>query len=163
MAWRKKMILFFVGIALVAMALGASAWFFLKLPPGGCNPPLPRKTIVIGSVSFDSEIASTITEQACGLSGRAILGEREGMFFAFDSGGTQNFWMKDMKFPIDMIWISGNKVAGFAENALPPNAGDHLWNLKIYTSPSNVDKVLEVPAGTVAKNNIKVGDAVSGF
>ena len=68
--------------------------------------------------------------------------------------------MKDMNFPIDIIWIAGSKVAGFAENAAP-QPGARLWELSIYTSPDGVDKVLEVNAGVVAKDNIKVGDTVT--
>jgi len=66
-----------------------------------------------------------------------------------------------MNFPLDMIWISGNTVDGFAQNVPAPAPGAQLWELPIYTSPTNTDKVLEVNAGTVAKYNIKVGDTVT--
>ena len=122
------------------------------------NPELARNTVTIGSNSFSVEIASTTAEKTLGLSGRDGLGNSQGMFFTFDMPGTQNFWMKDMKFPIDIIWISGDRVAGFAENAVP-QPGVALWNLKIYSSPDSVDKVLEVNAGTVAKDGIKIGDS----
>ena len=81
------------------------------------------------------------------------------MLFVFSSPGIQNFWMKDMNFPIDIIWISGGKVAGFAQDA-EPQPGVPLWRLTIYTSPNNVDQVLEVPAGTVAKDGITIGAPV---
>jgi uncharacterized membrane protein (UPF0127 family) len=64
-----------------------------------------------------------------------------------------------MNFPLDLIWIAGDKVVGFAENAAP-QPGAALWNLQIYNSPDGTDKVLEVSAGTVAKDNIKIGDIV---
>jgi uncharacterized membrane protein (UPF0127 family) len=60
-----------------------------------------------------------------------------------------------------MIWISGNTVVGFAQNVPVPTPGTALWNLPVYASPGNTDKVLEVNVGTVAKYNIKVGDAVT--
>lgn len=81
------------------------------------------------------------------------------MLFPFGSGGIQNFWMKDMNFPIDIVWISEGKVAGFVRDA-EPQPGAPLWKLTIYTSPDNVDQVLEVPAGTVAKDGLKMGDSV---
>jgi uncharacterized membrane protein (UPF0127 family) len=83
------------------------------------------------------------------------------MFFTFATGSVQSFWMKDMNFPLDMIWISGNTVVGFAQNVSAPAPGMALWKLPIYASPGNTDKVLEVNAGTVAKYNIRVGDAVT--
>ena len=71
--------------------------------------------------------------------------------------------MKDMNFPLDMIWIgpgaNGEEVLGFAENA-EPQPGATLWGLTIYSSPDGTDKVLEVNAGTVARDSIKVDDAV---
>jgi len=60
-----------------------------------------------------------------------------------------------------MIWISGTTVDGFAQNVPAPASGAQLWQLPVYSSPDNTDKVLEVNAGTVAKYNIKVGDAVT--
>ncbi len=123
------------------------------------NPPLPTEEIRVGNAVFSVELATTTLEQMRGLSFRSGLAEGKGMLFIFSSGGIQNFWMKDMNFPIDMIWISGNTVAGFAQNA-DPQPGVPLWRLTIYTSPNGVDKVLEVPAGTVAKDGIMLGDPV---
>ena len=157
------MILLIVGIVLIAAAIAGGVWWYARIFHG-CNPPLPRQTILIGNTPFDAEMATTMVQQACGLSGREGLGDKQGMFFAFSSAGTQNFWMKDMSFALDMIWISGDKVAGYTEDVPPPQPGaTMLWQLKIYPSPPNVDKVLEVNSGTVAKYGIHVGDTVAGF
>lgn len=163
MRFLKKMTFLIVGIVLIAAALGAGIWWYLAIGARSCNPPLPRETITIGATKFDVELATTMAEQACGLSGRTGLGDGQGMLFKFGTGSTQNFWMKDMNFALDMIWISGGKVAGSAENVPPPAAGAQLWQLKIYSSPPNVDTVLEVPAGTVARDNIQTGDPVSSL
>ncbi|HVO28848.1 MAG TPA: DUF192 domain-containing protein [Candidatus Paceibacterota bacterium] len=157
---KKKMTLLIIGIALIAAAAIGGVWWYLALFHG-CNPPLPRRTITVGGTMFDVEMATTMVEQSCGLSGRESLADGQGMLFVFGSGSTQNFWMKDMNFALDMVWISGNQVAGFAQDVPPPAPGTQLWQLKIYTSPPNVDKVLEVPAGTVAKDGLAVGDAVT--
>ncbi len=125
------------------------------------NPPLPAEPLDIASAQFSVELASTIVEQTRGLSYRTSLGENDGMLFIFSTGTIQTFWMKDMNFPLDMIWISGNTVDGFAQNVPAPAPGTQLWELPIVTSPANTDKVLEVNAGTVAKYNIKVGDTVT--
>lgn len=123
------------------------------------NPPLPTDTLRIGNAVFTVELATTTLQQARGLSFRTELAQDRGMLFLFGSGGIQNFWMKDMNFPLDIIWISGDKVAGFVTDA-KPEPGVSLLNLPIYTSPDKVDKVLEVDAGTVAKDGIQVGDTV---
>src|ERR1700735_4908252 len=149
---RKKMVIWI--LIVMAVAVIAGVFLFLRLAfSRGCNPPLPRQTIQVGSSTFDVEMATTMLEQSCGLSGRTGLGDNQGMLFVFGSGGTQNFWMKDMNFALDMVWISGDKVAGFAQDVPPPAPGAMLWQLKIYSSPpgASVDKVLEVNAGTVAK------------
>lgn len=144
------------------------------------NPPLPAARVTVGSAVFSAEVARTAIEQARGLSFRAGLGQNDGMVFLFGSSTVRYFWMKDMNFPLDMIWIGGGspspifqnkisegsqgktwegKVLGFAENAAP-QPGTPLWKLKIYSSPPGVDAVLEVSAGTVAKDDIKIGDTV---
>jgi uncharacterized protein len=152
----KKMIIF--GIVLILIALGVLfVWRTVLSRP---NPPLPQNTVRIGSTTFTVEFATTVTEQTRGLSGRQSLADGTGMLFPFSRPGVQSFWMKDMNFPIDMIWIGGGKVLGFAQNA-KPQPGTPLWGLKIYTSPGGVDAVLEVPAGTVAKKDeITVGAPV---
>ena len=122
------------------------------------NSLLAKSQMRIGSTTFTVEMAMTAIEQARGLSSRANLAAGTGMLFKF-SPGVQNFWMKDMNFPIDIIWISGNKIVGFAQDA-KPQPGVSLLGLTIYTSPDGVDRVLEVNAGIVAKDNIKIGDPV---
>ncbi len=127
----------------------------------GENPPLASEPLIIDSAIFTVEIASTSLSQTRGLSFRPSLGTNGGMLFIFDVGSVQTFWMKDMNFPLDMIWISGATVVGFTQNIPAPPPGTALWNLPVYSSPGNTDKVLEVNAGTVAKYNIRVGDVVT--
>jgi uncharacterized membrane protein (UPF0127 family) len=148
-------------IILISIALVLAGIFFLwhlvfsKTP----NPQLKSGEVSIGKNVFTVEMATTTIEEARGLSFRTSLAEGTGMLFTFNPG-IQNFWMKDMNFPIDIIWISQGKVAGFVENA-KPEPGVSLMRLTIYTSPDNVDRVLEVNAGIVAKDGIKAGDEVS--
>ncbi len=112
----------------------------------------------IGSHEYAVEVADTLLKQAQGLSGRQVLAQGTGMLFIFRTASTQNFWMKDMNFPIDIIWINDNKVIGFAENAPTPKN-----TIPTFTSNGLVDKVLEVPAGTVARDGLNAGDSVTVF
>ncbi len=126
------------------------------------NPTLPEETLSIDGATWTVELATTVVEQTRGLSYRPSLASGTGMLFIFPSPGVQNFWMKDMHFPLDMIWIgSDGTVAGFAENVPAPAPNTALWNLPVYTSPAGVSEVLEVNAGSVAKYRIQVGDRVT--
>jgi uncharacterized membrane protein (UPF0127 family) len=184
MSPKKEMTLLLI-VLLILVGVGVGAGWHLVF--GRPNPPLPQQQLTIqnmpstsattttGSMdasstapqtdqlsidgaTFNVEIASTMIAQARGLSYRTSLGANDGMLFLFSTGSVQTFWMKDMNFPLDMIWISGTTVVGFAQNA-PAEPGVAIPS-QIFSSPGNTDKVLEVNAGTVAKYNIKVGDTV---
>ena len=159
-------------VAVVLVGLVAVVWWRVFF--GTANAPLPQTTVTVQSSTapgvnqlsidgalFNVEIASTTLEQARGLSFRPSLGAQSGMLFLFGTSSMQSFWMKDMHFPLDMIWINGVTVAGFTQNVPAPASGTALWNLSVYHSPASVDKVLEVNAGTVAQYNIKIGDTVN--
>lgn len=144
--------------AIVLIVLGVFCLWHVVLSQNE-NPPLTTTQIRVGKTTFTVELAVTALEEMRGLSFRANLAEGAGMLFEF-SPSIQNFWMKDMNFPIDIIWIANNKVVGFAQNA-KPQPGVPLWGLTIYSSPDDVNQVLEVNAGIVAKDNITIGDAVT--
>lgn len=87
-------------------------------PPASQKQPLYQ--IRIGTVGISVEAAETPAEKAQGLSDRESLPQDQGLFFLFDELGQYRFWMKDMKFPIDIIWISSDKkVIDISENLLP--------------------------------------------
>ena len=131
-----------------------------SLVVAGENAQLGTTTMKIDGATFTVEIASTTLQKANGLSFRKALDDGQGMLFLFGSGSVQSFWMKDMHFSLDIIWINGTRIVGISHDVPAPASGTALWNLKLYSSPENTDKVLEVPAGTTAKFNIKVGDTV---
>ncbi len=127
-----------------------------------------EQIITIAGKKFRVEVADTFASRAKGLSGHAPLAENEGMLFIFDAPGNYGFWMKGMKFPIDIIWIRGDKVVGLTENVPVPKG---IFDFKTYYPPEPVypargeisggaDKVLEVKAGTVGKYGFRVGDTV---
>src|SRR3989338_5042145 len=65
--------------------------------------------IRISNVKIKAELADTPEKRALGLSGRETLGNDEGMLFVFDEPNTRQFWMKNMNFALDIIWIDENK------------------------------------------------------
>lgn len=121
------------------------------------EPPAPGPQVKIAGATFSVAIADTPQKREQGLSGRDRLAENEGMLFLFPRPAQQTFWMRDMKFPIDIIWLRGSWVLGFVENAQRP-AGD---SIPTFTSPPDTDVVLEVAAGTARRLNMKTGDLVT--
>ncbi len=118
-----------------------------------------RGKVIIHDREFNVEIADNPMKRSKGLSGRESLGENEGMLFLFSGAGYQTFWMKGMVISIDIIWIKDDKVVGFERN-VQPEPGVRQGQLKRYPSSEAVEKVLEVPAGTVERLDIQVGDEV---
>ncbi len=130
---------------------------FLLARYAGFWRTVTTRELKIGSVHFRVEIADTPIARAQGLSGREFLAPDEGMLFLFPFAGTQAFWMKDMKFPIDIIWIRDKEVVGMVIGAEPPE-GDS--GPATYTSPEAADTVLEINAGLTQRLGIKVGDII---
>jgi len=110
----------------------------------------------INNVDIEIEIAKTPSEKEKGLSGREKLEENSGMLFIFNRPDFYSFWMKDMQFSIDIIWIDENlKIVDISQNLSPQTFPQ---NFKPAT-PSQY--VLEVNAGFCRQHQIKVGDKVN--
>lgn len=89
------------------------------------------------------EVAKTPEEREKGLMFRESLGENEGMFFVFESDGYHSIWMKNMLFPIDVVWLDSDfKVIHIERNILPCREEP----CPIYTPPSPARYILEVNA-----------------
>lgn len=146
-------------VVMLAAVLGAAIYLFQLLAPAKPNPPLPDKVLTLGGAQFIVELANTYLARAAGLSGRTSLGPDRGMLFDFARPGRQSFWMKDMHFPVDIVWIRDNRVVGFV-TAPAPAPKTSVFKLPAYYSPEPVNFVLELPAGTMAKNGLKVGDEI---
>lgn len=118
------------------------------------------KTVKIRDREITVEIADTNSERQTGLSGKTSLGENDGMLFVFDKQNIMpSFWMKDMNFAIDIIWINDGKIEQIDKDA-KPEPGKSDKDLKIYTPEKPIDYVLEVNSGFSEKHSFKVGDKV---
>jgi len=118
--------------------------------------PLVSK-IEIRGVVVTTEVAVTEAQKQKGLGGRTALAEDRGMLFVYDHKEAYNFWMRDMQFPLDFIWIDGSVVADITPNVPPPVGSES----PVVVKPNvPVDRVLEVQAGFVKKHNITIGDQV---
>ncbi len=107
----------------------------------------------IGGRVISVELAKTMAEQILGLSGRESLAPDTGMLFVFAAPGKYGFWMKDMKFPIDMIWLAPDlSVVYIKENATPSSYPE------TFSPGADAKYVLEVNSGFSAQAGIKIGD-----
>ena len=123
------------------------------------DPPIP--TVSFGGGDFAAEVVSTPEERRLGLSGRDHLEPKTGMLFVFQSGVASTFWMKDMRFPLDFIWISSEcTVADITPNVLHPAPNTATNTLATYSSSAAVAYTFEINAGEAAKFGISVGDPV---
>ena len=104
-------------------------------------------------------VANSPKAKADGLSYKKEIPE-DGMIFFFYEPDTLSFWMKDMNFPIDIVWIAGNKVVGIEKNAPAPEPGTKLMDLPIYRSNEKADTVVELEAGASEKLNIVPGSLI---
>lgn len=97
-----------------------------------------------------------------GLSGRPEIGS-DGMLFIFKQIYTPTFWMKEMRFDLDFVWIRNNVVVDLTTRVPAPQPGTPLIFLDRYSPQKAVNMVLEIPAGTVEKLQFKIGDKVRFF
>ena len=126
--------------------------------PDGTSGPVAE----IGEARFDVEIAATSEEQRRGLSGRESLPDLSGMLFVFESTKIPSFWMKDMRIPLDFVWIGEEcSVMDLHTDVPPPAQGNSSGSLPTYRPSTPVKYVLEINAGKVEQLGIEVGDHVS--
>lgn len=115
-------------------------------------------TLKIGTANISIEIANTSSTRARGLSYRPSLPKDQGMLFVLDAPETVSFWMNEMRFPLDLIWISRGRVVQLTDDVPPPAQTDGVP----VTVNSNqiVDRVVEVGAGFIKAHQINIGDIV---
>lgn len=117
--------------------------------------PAYTQKMSIGVARLRVAVADTHALRAQGLSGTLRLAEDEAMLFVFEQPQRPRFWMKNMKYPIDILWIGQTyRVLDITENADPKDFP------QTYMPASEVMYVLEVPAGFVKANGIRVGSVL---
>ena len=131
-------------------------------PPWRMSPPFSTETakLILGErVTVNAEIADTNALRTRGLGDRDGLRDGWGMLFVDTAAHPQSFWMKGMRFCLDIIWIDGEAITGAAENVCPqPGAPDA--ELAVYSSGAPVKYVLEMPANWLKNNGLSAGSRV---
>ena len=117
--------------------------------------------MTIGEFTWPVDLAITPAERNQGLSGREELPEGTGMLFVFEGDQHLSFWMRDMNFPLDMVWIdSACTVIDATLNAPAPLPGQELADLPRFSPKAPARFVLEINAGEFESGGITKGEAV---
>lgn len=144
-SWRPQTTYFLIGglvILLVALTVSYIARTFT-----------PTTEVRLGSGVYHLQVADTEAELMQGLSGVEKLRPNGGLLMKFDSDSTWGIWMKDMKIPLDIIWLDKDKrVVYIVKNAAP-----ELSTSQTFTPKTNARYVIELAAGAVDKAGIKTG------
>ncbi len=130
-------------------------WYYSK------NPLITK--VSIRDQIFLVDVAVTPLEKQRGLGGRDRLAEKHGMLFPYDHKEIFPFWMRGMRFPIDIIWIADKTVVDITHNAPVASDPENTAILPTYKPKTPVDTILEINAGEAVKYGIQIGDAVRIF
>ncbi|MFA7209425.1 MAG: DUF192 domain-containing protein [Parcubacteria group bacterium] len=145
------------GILILAAVL-AIFW----MHPGKNKPEYPASAfgnpvveMRIADNDFRAEVVSDEEKRELGLSGREEMCRSCAMLFVFPKPARYSFWMKGMRFDLDIVWISGASVAAIEKN-VPFAEGER----KTISPDVPIDKVLEVNAGVSDEIGLKIGDEI---
>ena len=117
------------------------------------NSKNTQNILRIGNNSLEIEIAISPSDKTKGLGGRESLLENQGMLFVYNMPGMYSFWMKDMNFALDIIWIDENKKVIDITRDVQPESYPNTFQPQI---PAQY--VLEVNSGWAERHDIKIGD-----
>ncbi len=118
--------------------------------------PAPVPIMRVGGKTIRLLIARTPAQVTKGLSGHDRLPEDMGMLFYFNKPDRYTFWMPDMKFPLDIVWLRGSVVQETVQLDAPVPG----LPIPIYTPSSTADRVLELDAGLAARYGLVPGAKV---
>ena len=100
------------------------------------------------------EVADTVEKRSLGLGKRSGLENGWGMLFVFEKHKQHGFWMKDMQFPLDIIWLDNHRIVHILRNVQPAKSGDFP---PVMTPPVAGNFVLEIDAGRADELKLQVG------
>ena len=130
----------------------------LILALGGCDEPspagLPMAKIKIGTQIFQIEVARTDAQQEKGLMERDSMPDDHGMIFIFPAEHLQSFWMKNTRFPLDIVFLDGSgKVVSIRSMK--------AYDITPTSSDAPAQYAIEIQKGAASACGVKIGDAVT--
>ena len=127
----------------------------------GMNGAKDVPLLTVGGFTFQAELALSPEQITRGLSYRDSLPPGTGMLFVYPGEAPRSFWMFEMRFPLDMVWIGGNcRVVDITENAPAPEPGQLNSELPLFSPKAPARYVFEINAGEARQHGVDVGDRV---
>lgn len=149
---KQKGYLFYAGITIALVAVIVLGGIFLQKSYNNVT----YKSATVGGATFNLEVVATEADREKGLSERDSIPSDGGMLFDFGAYGDWRMWMVQMRFPIDIVWLTQDqKIVHIKHNATPAEYPE------IYKSETPAYYVLELPSGTMERLNVQVGDSIS--
>ena len=145
----------FLRLAQFILIIGVAQALIACQPDAASGPP-PDAWVEIGSKRVAVELADTPAKQSKGLGYRDRLAWDHGMYFPYERPAFYSFWMRGMRFSIDIIWIRKGRIVDLHAD-VPFEPGTNGPTVR---PRELVDGVLEVPAGYAAAQGWKIGDRV---
>ena len=107
--------------------------------------------------TITAEIAVTLEERELGLMHRKKIDSDQGMLLVFEQANYHSIWMKNMKIPLDLLWLDREKRIVHIEQNVPPCKEDPCPS---YSSRFPAMYVLEIKAGSVDEHGLKMYDRI---
>ncbi len=145
---------YLVPVVVIALAAGFLIW----------SQPEAKTTLSIHTAEHTYnllvDVAETPKDREQGLMGRSVLPEEEGMLFIYETASAPAFWMKNMNFPLDIIFLGSDKsIVDITTMASPCKTADDACSRYKPNHPSRY--ILEVMGGFAEKYGVQLGDTVS--
>ncbi|MDX2272661.1 MAG: DUF192 domain-containing protein [Cyanobacteriota bacterium] len=154
----------FTGWGLSGAMLLLTGWSMPPTPAAGSllmaqaqQLPIEAEVTLAGQ-TFQLEIARTPQQQSIGLMHRAELPANRGMLFPYQPAQPVSFWMFNVSFDLDLLFILDGQIVAIAESV--PGCAKLPCPSYSPGVQQKVSQVLELPGGTTAKLGIRVGDRV---
>lgn len=142
--------------SLVLLGIAASIIVWFAPETKHVDKPLPCLNVSSSQAcDYALEVADTARTRIKGLSNRDSLPPKTGMLFVFDRPSEQCFWMKDMRFPIDMIWLNERQVITKIESDVQPSTYPNQF------CAQETKYVVELNTGEAKHSNLAVGQQLS--
>ena len=148
----KKKIFLYITIAIVLVIISVVISVFVLKH----DFVYKHETITLNGTSFDTLISDTEALREKGLGQRKSLPDDQAMIFVFDKPDYYSFWMKDMSFPLDMIWVDASSTVIWIEHDVKPETFP-----KSFYPQSPALYVVEVNTGVSQKIGLNVGDRIT--
>ncbi len=143
------------------LIFGTAAGFYFGMARTTTNSMHAKiSSVTIGTSTITVEVADTPASRSLGLSGRASLADGSGLLFIFDTAGDWGFWMKDMQFSIDILFIDAEGTVSTVHSDVSPQTYQQNPP-QVFHPRAPALYVLEVPAGYAKAHNINEGSKVT--